>query len=112
NTAFTTVMERRWEHGLRRACGMSRRQLGNTLLYEATVAALLGWIGAVVVGITLGWLMINAATVNFATHLGLHVPVSTLLWCLGAALAASMGAALYPRWVALRVPIIDALRYE
>ena len=112
NTMFTAVLERRWEFGLQRAVGMGRRQLGRSVLLEALVIGALGGAGAVLLGAGMGMLMIQGMRAGFAWIIPFRPPVVQLALVIfgGAALAAAAGS--YPRRLAVRTPIIEALRYE
>jgi putative ABC transport system permease protein len=112
NTMFTAVLERKWEFGLQRAVGMGRRQLGRSVLLEAGVIGALGGAGAVLLGGGLGFLMIQGMRAGFAWIIPFRPPVGLLVLVVlgGAALAAVAGS--YPRRLAVRTPIIEALRYE
>jgi putative ABC transport system permease protein len=112
NTMFTTVLERRWEFGLQRAVGMARRQLGRSVMLEAGVMGLVGGAGAVVLGTGIGALFLRGMEAGFAWRVPYQVPLATIAAGLvgGALLAASAGV--YPQRLAIRPPIIEALRYE
>jgi putative ABC transport system permease protein len=112
NTMFTAVLERKWEFGLQRAVGMGRRQLGRSVMLEAGVIGALGGAGAALLGAAMGFLMIRGMQAAFAWRVPFRTPVSLILFAIagGAVLAAAAGS--YPRRLAVRTPIIEALRYE
>lgn len=112
NTMLIAVLERRWEFGLQRAVGMSLSQLGRAVVLEAAVIGVIGAAGATILGILLGLAMTQLMEVQFSWTIPFTVPVATIAAVAAGATAISVGAALYPRAVALRAPIIESLRYE
>lgn len=112
NTIFTTVLERRWEMGLQRAVGMSRGQVGRSVSLEAAGIGLLGGIGASVLGTAFGYLFTTASATRFAWHIPYEPPWALWLLAVAGAIAVAALAASYPRRLAVRTPIMEALRYE
>jgi ABC-type antimicrobial peptide transport system permease subunit len=112
NAAFTAVTERRWTLALQRTLGMASRQVTRSLAVEAIAIGFIGAVGAAVVGLGLGMLTARVLANVLATTLSYRVPwtwlaVSTVL---GVAVAA--GATYYPRRIAERLTIVEALRLE
>ncbi|GAA2336992.1 FtsX-like permease family protein [Dactylosporangium salmoneum] len=93
NTLSLSVLERAPESALVRALGLTRAQLGATLLTEALLMALAGALGGVAFGVPYGWLTTTAAlggTVLF------DVPVARLALFVGLAALAAVVAAVLP----------------
>lgn len=112
NAAFTAVAERRWTFALQRTLGMTSRQITRILALEALAVGLIGSIGAAVVALGLGVVNIRILGGQLAITPPYVVPwtwvaVSTFL---GIAVAAS--ATYYPRRIAKRLTIVEALRFE
>lgn len=112
NTMFTGVLERRWESGLSRALGMSSKQLRNSILLEAGSIGFLGSLGAVVLGLVLGFVMTQIMEAQFSWSVSFHVPWSLALLSIVTGSAVSVLAGSLPSRSATRIPIIEALRYE
>ena len=111
-TLFASVRQRRRDLALLKTMGFVRRQLGAAVAWQASVAAVVG----VVVGIPLGviagrWLWsLFAEQINAVPHP--TVPLgSLLLVVLGTLLLANVVAAL-PAWAAARTPTALMLRSE
>jgi len=77
-----SVVRRRRETGLLKALGFVNRQVGATVLWQATTVALVG----IVVGVPLGVVVGRVVWNGFATNLG-TVPVAAVPWLTIAALA-------------------------
>lgn len=112
NTMLIAVLERRWEFGLQRALGMSLAQLGRSIVMEATLIGFIGAAGAGLLGVLLGAAMTRLMEVQFTWSIPFAVPLATIAGVGAGSIAIAVAAALYPRAVALRAPIIDSLRYE
>lgn len=112
NTMLIAVLERRWEFGLQRAVGMSLSQLGRSVVLEAGVIGVIGAAGAALLGTLLGVAMTQLMEGQFSWTIPFAVPFATIGMVALGATAISVGAALHPRAVALRAPIIESLRYE
>jgi putative ABC transport system permease protein len=112
STAFTTVLERRWTLGLQRALGMSRIQISRSLALEAGLIASIGGLGATVVGVCMGLVFVQAFGSAAGAQLPLTVPWPVVGVCLVGALVLSLLATAYPRRLATRTEIIDALVTE
>jgi putative ABC transport system permease protein len=112
STAFTTVLERRWTLGLQRALGMSRSQIARSLALEAGLVASVGAVGASVVGISTGVVMSQGFGLVAGSSLPVTIPWTVVGVCLVGALVLSLLATAYPRRLATRTEIIDALVTE
>jgi putative ABC transport system permease protein len=112
NTMFTGVLERRWESGLSRALGMSAAQLRASILLEAGLIGLLGSLGAVLLGLVLGFVMTQIMEAQFSWSVSFHVPWLLSLLAIVTGASVSVIAGSLPSRSATRIPIIEALRYE
>ncbi len=110
STMVTATFERGREFGIERTLGMSRRQLGSSVIFEGTAMTVVGGIVAVALGLGLGYLI----TLSLENQLGWPVTFRpTLSLTLGVvAISTTIGAAaaLYPAWLAARRTIIGLLR--
>ena len=112
NTMFTAVLERRWEFGLQQAVGMGRRQLGRTVVLEAAGIGVVGGAGAVVLGAALGFLMLTSMNFLYSFDIPYRAPWGLFAVALVAGTAIAAASAIYPRWLATRLRIVECLRYE
>ncbi|MFN2525931.1 MAG: FtsX-like permease family protein [Actinomycetota bacterium] len=112
NALFTGVLERRWEFGLQRAVGMSRSQLGRTVLLESMGIAILGAAGAIALGTLLGFLMLETQKAVYLMRIPFEIPWRFYGLALAGAVVLGALASVHPRRVALKAPIIESLRYE
>jgi putative ABC transport system permease protein len=103
NTMVISVLERRWEIGLRRSLGATRGQIRLQFLAESLLLSALGGLGGVVLGITVttAYAAAQAWTVV--------VPAWASLGGLAATLAIGTVAGLYPAIRAARLPPTEAL---
>ncbi|MEV6932804.1 ABC transporter permease, partial [Dactylosporangium sp. NPDC051485] len=93
NTLSLSVLERAPESALVRALGLTRAQLGATLLTEALLMALAGALGGVAFGVPYGWLTTTAALGGTVL---IDVPVARLALFVGLAALAAVVAAVLP----------------
>jgi len=110
NTLLLSVHERTHELGLLRAIGMSRRQVGSSICWEAVLIALIGTITGLIVAVFFGWAVVRALADQGATLF--DVPVTTMLAVVGLAAFAGLVAALYPAYRASRLDVLDAIATE
>jgi putative ABC transport system permease protein len=106
NIMLVSVTERTREIGIRKAIGALRRDILAQFLLESITLSVLGG----VIGITLGWLISQAAsrTLDIITVVNLgNVALAT-----GFATAVGVIFGLYPAWRAANLRPIEALRYE
>jgi putative ABC transport system permease protein len=110
STMVTAAVERESEFGIERMLGMSRRQLGNSVIFEGLAMTLVGGIVAVALGLGLGSLI----TLSLQNQLGWPVTFRpTVSLTLGVVLVvAAIGAvaALYPALLVSRRTVVGLLR--
>ena len=111
-TLTASVRARRREFALLKALGFTHRQLGASVAWQSTVAAVIGVVVGVPLGIALGrWLWTFFADGIYAVPLP-NVPVlAVVLVALGAVLFANV-VALVPARIAARTPIAVLLRAD
>ncbi|HEX8996893.1 MAG TPA: FtsX-like permease family protein [Ktedonobacterales bacterium] len=112
-TGSRAVVERRQQIGMLRALGFHRAHVQLIFLIESLLVGVAG----MVFGLALGLVLCrNIFAVDFfeqyQSGLSLVIPWRDLMVICGAALAASVVAALLPAWQAGRISPADALRYE
>jgi putative ABC transport system permease protein len=101
-----SVRERTGEIGLRMAIGAQPRDILMQFLFEATLLALGGWTGGVVLGVA------GSAVVALSTAWKIAVPWEALLVSLGMAMTIGLGFGTFPAQKASLIPPIQALRRE
>lgn len=99
-----SVRERTSEIGLRLAVGAGPRDILVQFLIEATVLALGGWTGGIVIGVA------GIAVVAASTTWPVALPVPALLGSLAMALTAGLGFGAIPARSAAKIPPLCALR--
>jgi len=112
NAAFTTVTERRWTFALQRSLGMTRRQITRSLALEALAIGVIGSVGAAVVGVGLGLVTVRILANQVATTIAPSIPWTWLVVSIVLGIAVAASATAYPRRIAKRLTIIEALRFE
>jgi putative ABC transport system permease protein len=110
NTLLLSVHERTRELGLLRTVGARRRQLGGSVLQEASVIAALGALVGVTLGVVLGWAMVQ--TLTFDDEVLFAVPAGWLAAIAIGSCAAGVVAGLYPAWRAGRLDVLEAIAEE
>jgi putative ABC transport system permease protein len=101
-----SVKERTSEIGLRMAVGARPRDILIQFLFEATLLALGGWTGGIVVGVG------GATVVALSTTWQIGVPWEAFLVSLGMATIIGLGFGAFPARRASLIPPIRALRRE
>jgi len=110
NTLALSIFERTRELGLLRAVGMTRSQMRSTVRWESVIIALLGTFLGFVIGVFVGWLLIQA----FADQ-GLsvfRVPVTQLVVIVVLSALAGVAAAILPARRAARLDVLKAITSE
>jgi putative ABC transport system permease protein len=101
-----SVKERTEEIGLRMAVGAQPRDILIQFLFEATVLAMGGWLGGIVLGFA------GATAVALSTSWNVAAPLEMLLVSLGMAMTIGLGFGALPARRASLIPPIQALRTE
>jgi putative ABC transport system permease protein len=101
-----SVRERTGEIGLRMAVGAQPRDILVQFLFEATLLAMGGWTGGILVG------MAGATAVALSTTWTIGVPWEALLVSVGMAMTIGLGFGAFPALRASLIPPIQALRTE
>jgi ABC-type antimicrobial peptide transport system permease subunit len=86
--------------------------LGRSLFIEASTLGFMGGAGAAILGSGIALFMLRGMEAGFSWKIPYQVPwgLAAIILAVGIAIAAA--AASYPRRLAVRIPIIEALRYE
>jgi len=108
NTLSLSVIERRHEHALLRAVGLTRSQLRGTLMVEGALIALVGTVLGAVLGMLYGWAG-SAVLLGATGDVTLAVPWLHLGAVAVVALVAGLGASVLPARSAVRTPPVAAL---
>ncbi len=111
NTLSLSVIERRREHALLRATGMTRGQLRALLASEGVQIALVGAVLGSVLGLVYGWAA-TAVVLGGAGEIVLAVPWPYLGAAVLVALVAGLTASVLPARSAVRTPPVVALAAE
>lgn len=121
---LAVVLERRREFGVLMALGMKGRQVVGLLLIEAALTGLAGAAVGLMIGGPVTWLLATKG-VDFSELMGGEVAIENVLldpvvygsfgpwliwYALGVSLAATLAAAVYPAWFAVRTDPAEALR--
>jgi putative ABC transport system permease protein len=112
NIALVTVRQRIREIGIRRSFGASSGRIFFSIMMESVVATVV----AGVVGVAIAVILVtNPITVDWVQQNGIEdippFPAEAALLGLGAATLVGALAGLVPAIVAVRVKVIDAIRY-
>ncbi|WP_418605879.1 ABC transporter permease [Georgenia sp. SUBG003] len=108
NTLSLSVIERRHEHALLRAVGLTRSQLRGTLMVEGALIALVGTALGAVLGMLYGWAG-SAVLLGATGDVTPAVPWLHLGAVAVVALVAGLGASVLPARSAVRTPPVAAL---
>jgi putative ABC transport system permease protein len=109
NTMVLSVFERTREIGMLRTVGMTRRQARRMIRHESVITALIGTALGLGLGLLLSVMVTQAVAMD---GLPLAVPVPTLAAFTLLAVAAGIGAAVFPARRASRLNVLEALHYE
>lgn len=111
NTLSLSVIERRREHALLRATGMTRGQLRALLASEGVQIALVGALLGSILGLGYGWAA-TAVVLGGSAEIVLAVPWPYLGAAVVVALVAGLAASVLPARSAVRTPPVVALAAE
>jgi len=111
NTLGISVIERTREIGVLRAVGASRKQVRRLITAESLLLAVIGVAFGIVVGVWLGYLLVQGLNV-FGYPTNYSFPWSGVLLSAVVGLIMALLAALLPARQAARMNIVRALQYE
>lgn len=111
NTLAINVLERTREIGMLRAVGATRRQVRRLILAESLLLAATGTAFGLVLGVWLGYILVDAMNVGGYT-IPYHFPVAGLLVTVAVGLLTGVAGALLPARQAANLDIVAALHYE
>jgi putative ABC transport system permease protein len=111
NTLSLSVYERTRELGLLRAIGETRSQLRSMIRWESAIIAAFGTVGGLLVGLFLGWALVQAASRGTADLVApsFSAPVGRLVVLLVIGALAGVLAAVRPARRAARLPVLEAV---
>jgi len=112
NTLSLSVHERTRELGLLRAVGQSRRQLRSMVRWESVIIALFGTIGGILVGLFLGWGLLEVIGSAEGIPTTYTVPFGQVLTVLLVGAAVGVIAGWRPARRASKLDILDAVAAE
>ncbi len=110
NTLAISVIERTREIGMLRAVGANRKQIRRMIIAEALLLAAVGTAFGVVIGVYLGYVIVDALQVMFPV--AYVFPWGGILGGVVIGLVFGALAAVIPARQAARLQVVEALRYE
>jgi putative ABC transport system permease protein len=110
NTLSMNVLEQARAFGILRALGMTRRQVGASVLCQGALLGLLSALPAAAVGVGTAYLLNRASGGLFGQQATFRVAWPQVAGCVGLALGFSLLAAALPAWRSARLPVVRALR--
>ena len=105
-----TVIERRREIGVIRACGISTRQSIAIFTSESFVLALIGFCVGVAIGLPFAYLMINSITFSPVIPLEFVFPWGSIQFAFIACIVAASISTIYPAYKITKLKVTDSLR--
>ena len=109
NTLSLSVHERTRELGLLRAVGQSRRQLRSMVRWESVIIAVFGTVGGVLVGLFLGWGLLEVTSDSQNVPAPYTVPVGQVLTVLVLGAIVGVLAGWRPARRAAKLDILEAI---
>jgi len=105
-----TVIERRREIGVIRACGISTRQSIAIFTSESFVLALIGFCVGVAIGLPFAYLMINSITFSPVIPMEFVFPWGSIQFAFIACIVAASISTIYPAYKITKLKVTDSLR--
>jgi putative ABC transport system permease protein len=113
NTLLMSVLQRTREIGLLRAIGMTRRQVGRTVIAEALYIAVLGGLIGILTGVLGALVPVRLYMLSVTGYvMPIAIPWLTLLWALLASIVIGVVASFLPARRASRIDVLEAIGYE
>jgi putative ABC transport system permease protein len=112
NTLSLSVYERTRELGLLRAVGQTRRQLRSMVRWESVLVAVFGTMGGVLVGLFLGWGLLEVTSRSQAIPAPYTIPVGSVLAVLALGAFVGVLAGWRPARRAAKLDILQAVGSE
>lgn len=112
NTLGLSVLERRREHALLRALGLTRRQLRTTLALEAALLSVVATLLGSVLGVSFAWVAVQAMVQPVVDGAGLVLPAGQLTIVVAVAAVAGLLAGVLPARRAARTAPAAGLAVE
>lgn len=108
NTMYTSVLGRVREIGTLQVIGFSKRSVLAAILTESLLIALIGGVLGCILGVLANGLPMKIPMAAFRVE----VDSVVLLWAMGAALFIGLAGAFIPAHRALKLRMVDAVRYQ
>ncbi len=112
NTLSLSVYERTRELGLLRAVGQSRKQLRAMVRWESVIIAVFGTVGGIMIGLFLGWGLLEVTSASEDIPAPYTVPFGQLLAVLIVGGVVGILAGWMPARRAAKLDILDAIATE
>jgi ABC-type antimicrobial peptide transport system permease subunit len=104
------ISERKREIGILRSQGFSRAQVIVSVLGEALIFGVIGFVTSVILGLVLELVTLSVmVSMGFPSH-ALVIPYSDIRNSLFFAIGISVAGSMFPAWYSTRIKIVDALR--
>ncbi len=111
NVMYTSVAERTYEIGLRKAVGATSRAILAQFLTEAVVTTLAGGLAGILIGVIIAYAVAFGAR-SFGLDWPFHISIFSILLSFGFSAAIGLGFGVYPAKQAAALPPMVAIREE
>ena len=108
NIMLVSVTERTREIGIRKSLGATPSTIREQFLIEAIVICLLGGIGGIILGISIG----NLVSQLISERSSFIVPWLWMMLAIAVCIIVGILSGFYPAWKASKLDPIESLRYE
>ena len=112
NTLTMNVLEQTPELAMLRVVGMTRRQVAKTVLAQAFILGLIGSLSGVFSGATTAWVISLTMLPLLGYHIEFALHLDMVCGCVLFALAIVLVAAWIPTRKAVRLDLLESLKYE